>query len=362
MKIKYKHGDEYAILFVILTTVFYTIQGSYLFFPQMKILLALAFVMSFFGILKKINISRSYINIKFIICIICVLISFLKTSDTRLLISLLSIILGSKYDINELIKTMFWSKLISFGLVMLFGGYFHINGCALHGGMLILIYLACLGNRLNFNNMIKCLLFYIILSLYTHSGSIIICCGFAITMLTLKRIRLFKRIIFSRFTTYSFVICLVLNIVSAQLFYKDLPLAISNFLRILDSFVSHRIELAAYSLMKYGVSYFGGNVQFDLLNNNGIGYFTIDSGYIWLLQGTGLIITLLFMISTVFVLSYFVKTKNYTLLVIAITISLWGMNEDMLISLGMNFLYYYFGYAISQMILFREEKLKYEYS
>lgn len=359
MKIKYKKGNECALLFSILTMVFYTVQGSSLFIEQFKVLIFLAAIMAVAAIVKKMKMKVRYKIIWMAMGGLSVLISIANTHDTRLIISMFAMILGSLYDVQELITGAFVTKFVTFVLVMLSGGYSHINGCALHGGVLILLYIATVGNKINTKGSVICLLSYLLLLFYTKSGSMMICGGFAVIVLVLKNIKFIRKIILSSAIRLVFPIMLLINVVSALLFFKTCSPIISNILYAIDNFVTHRIELAAYSLMHYGISWFGGNVKFDLLNSSVGGYFNLDSGYMWLLQGSGIIATVLFMISTVIMLTRFSKEKEYELVVAAIAIALWGLNEDMLLSLGMNFLYYYMGYTISKSIGIRKVKVRY---
>ena len=66
----------------------------------------------------------------------------------------------------------------------------------------------------------------------------------------------------------------------------------------------------------------------------------------WLLQGLGIILTILYMIITVYLVMAYQKNSNYYGIIIALTIALSSMNEDMLLSVGFNILYFFVGRAI----------------
>ena len=359
MKIKYKKGNECALLFSILTMMFYTLQGSPLFFGQLKVMIFVAAMSAVVAIIKKVKMKVRYKMIWVAMSGFCVLISIANTQDTRLIISMLAMILGAVYDVHELITGAFVAKLVTFVLVMLSGGYSHINGCALHGGVVMLLYIAVVGSKLTKKNIAICLLLYLALLYYTKSGSLIICGGVAVALLAMRRLRGIKKIVLSRAMQLFFPIMLSINTISAALFYQTKPPLISNILYAVDNFVSHRIELAAYSLMRFGITCFGGNVEFDLMSSSVGSYFNLDSGYMWLLQGSGIVVTVLFMMSTVIMLKRFSEKKEYELVVVAIVISLWGLNEDMLLSLGMNFLYYYMGHAMKKTVNTRKVRIRY---
>lgn len=122
--------------------------GSPLFFGQLKVMIFVAAMSAVVAIIKKVKMKVRYKMIWVAMSGFCVLISIANTQDTRLIISMLAMILGAVYDVHELITGAFVAKLVTFVLVMLSGGYSHINGCALHGGVVMLLYIAVVGSKL----------------------------------------------------------------------------------------------------------------------------------------------------------------------------------------------------------------------
>lgn len=346
--IKYKKGYECAILFSVFTTIFYTLQGSKLYSGRLKILLLIAAVMAVFAITKKTKKKITQQALLLTVFGALVSISIINTQDSRVLIALLAVGIGLAYDLKEIMMTVFITKLGTFLAVMLAGGYSHINGVALQSGVLILLYITIMEEfgKGNFFGLIGCVLSYVIFSLYTKSGSLIICGGFAILALLLKNQKFIRKLLLSEIFRFTFLILLSVNVICANLFYKKNSLVVSKILNILDVFVTHRIELASYSLKHFGVSWLGGNVEYDLQSFVSGSYFNLDSGYMWLLQGGGILLTIVFILGTIVMLTYFLKKEKYSMMVVSIAIALWAMNEDILLSIGTNFLLYYIGVAL----------------
>ena len=112
--------------------------------------------------------------------------------------------------------------------------------------------------------------------------------------------------------------------------------------------------MAAASFQKFGVSIWGGNVDYTQIWP-GV-YFNLDSGMIWLLQGWGLMICVVFLILSVVMMYYLIKTERYTFVVVAVAIALWATQEDMLTSVGTNFMMIFMGQAVQYSMVGRRGK------
>lgn len=108
-----------------------------------------------------------------------------------------------------------------------------------------------------------------------------------------------------------------------------------------NQFVSGRINLAAFSLEKFGYSFWGGNLDYKV--DTGLPYFLVDSGMILLLQDWGFLMMIISMVIFVFMMWRFWKNRQDILIITGIVVALWSMNEDVLISVGMNFLFFAIG-------------------
>ena len=127
-------------IFIIAAITYYTLQGACIYNGKMKILLAIAVV---FGIVKiitslRVDIKSFLILTGLVLVILCI---FLKNKDSRLLIAAVALMCGIGETPEELITCIFMTKLMSYIFVLCTGGYHHINGVALHGGMLLLMFM-----------------------------------------------------------------------------------------------------------------------------------------------------------------------------------------------------------------------------
>ena len=80
--------------------------------------------------------------------------------------------------------------------------------------------------------------------------------------------------------------------------------------------------------------------------DTGLPYFLIDSGMILLLQDWGIVMAIVVMLAFIFLMFKLVKKKEYRLIISAIVISLWAFNEDALLAVGTNYLFYVIGYEL----------------
>ena len=115
-------------------------------------------------------------------------------------------------------------------------------------------------------------------------------------------------------------------------------------LRLVDKVFTGRISLGGFSLYYFGISLFGGNIDYSV--NTGLKYFVVDSGLLLLLQDWGLIITILMSVIFVMLMRMLMKNKEYALIVYMLIIILWSFNEDIFISVGSNFAFYIFGHEL----------------
>ena len=113
---------------------------------------------------------------------------------------------------------------------------------------------------------------------------------------------------------------------------------------MVDKVFTGRISLGGFSLYYFGISLFGGNIDYSV--NTGLKYFVVDSGLLLLLQDWGLIITILMSVIFIMLMRMLMKNKEYALIVYMLIIILWSFNEDIFISVGSNFAFYIFGHEL----------------
>lgn len=344
-----------------LTMSFYTLKDAKLLSGHMRILLLIGLI---FGIGKMVISAEKIPHIRnnkrtffFLLTITVVLfLCFLRDKDTRLVIALFMMFIGMDVEPEKTIRIMFYAKLPMFLLAMLMGGYGHINGTALHGGMIILLYICMCGGSLKAADFFVISVPYVLLSLYTKSSSFVCGIGFAIICLFMIRKKSMRKRLTSKFMVYIYPIVLSLNYLFAITIRDGAVPFIGNrmpdfvnqtffqLVRWIDVATSSRLTLAEASLQKFGISLWGGNVDYGQIWP-GV-YFNLDSGMMWMIQGEGLIVAAIYMAMSVMLMKYLIETKRYHYVIAALIIALWATQEDMLVSVGTNFLMVFMGQAV----------------
>ena len=98
-----------------------------------------------------------------------------------------------------------------------------------------------------------------------------------------------------------------------------------------------------FAINEFGVSFWGGNVKPYYNFTYKDHYFNLDSGMLWLLIGRGIVVSVLFLFAMVMITKYFADREKFHFVIVIIAIALWGMNEDILTSISMNFMLLFFG-------------------
>ncbi len=361
-KIKVKNEDILPIISIIFAISYYTLSNSLIFTSIFKILLVvslLSFLLYFIQLLisNRMKMSKK-LWFYLLILAICTCISAVHYGDTRIIFILISIIIGFFINIETILSTVFFTKLFWIIITMLTGGYTHINSLALNIGILMLLYICCMKERINNCNILVFIMLYLFFCIYTNSGAFLIGIGIAISMLVAtKKTKSFKKILLAKPVVYIYPIILFINWYLAYGFYHtEMPFIGSflpdivnkfyfEFLYMLNKMLTGRISLANLSLKYFGVSIWGGNIKYSGYELGG-NYFNLDSGMIWLLQGFGIIITIIIMFLFVYMMRILVKRKEYSYLIAGVVIALWAMNEDMLMSISTNFMFFLIGMTL----------------
>jgi len=353
-KIKIQKKDALALLFVLFTQSFYMMQGTKLYSNTMRIMVPIAIICGFFYLVGNRITNGNIEKVLLSVFAFLMLIAFFRGRDTRILIAAIAIYVGINTDEKKLVSWLFHVRLFLLGIAVLAGGYHHPNTLAMHAGITLLVYFAYKGYKAN---TLFAILFFSIFAAWTKSGAFIVCMGLACLLFTLIRWKSVQHILNSKPVAYCFPIALALNLLSALLINQSslsriglanvkIPEWLQRTISYIDYASTSRISLAQYSIDHFGISFWGGNIDYSKLEIGLNGYFNLDSGLMWLLQGLGIILTILYMIITVYLVMAYQKNSNYYGIIIALTIALWSMNEDMLLSVGFNILYFFVGRAI----------------
>lgn len=366
--LKVRKNDILAVMYIYMTSAFYILRYSNLFIPEMRILLLIAIMSGLLYFALNIRFKCRF-KIWLVAFAVIIVVIFISRRDTRLMVSFVAILVGIRMKRENLLRALFHSKLIFFIIAMLTGGIGHINGVAMQLGSIILICIAFWNEKINNKQLLFLWLLYLGGAIYMHTGAFIVSIGIALFFVSTKKYKITKRILLSFFSRNIYPIMLAFNVIGSlwvgEQYYPSVKNAVIPFIREtisyvmdkIDRILSWRLTLAAESLHRYGISVIGGNVKYDsLVNEYGV-YFNLDSGLMWLLQGWGGIITFIFMVLMVIMMSQLVKRKEYNLIIVGMSIAMWAMVEDMLVSIGVNFMFYILGETLVKEV--RKRKLSY---
>lgn len=370
-RIKISKSDLLLYIYFSGVMFFYTIKGSKIEFESIDYILLGAMFVGFIKIINTFKVNLKTFLVVFLLgCVIVFM--FLHSKDTRMIIVLASLLCAINNDKRKVINVIFCSKLIAFVFVMLFGGYHHINTVALHGGMILLLY-TCREERHNRDYYKKILILVIfsgILILYTKSGSAIVGLSVTLLLLLLKKFKFGVAVLTSKIMAYVFPIALFFNYFFAtgigetempyvgKYLSDEINQVYLTLVEYIDIATSSRLTLVKYSFLKFGASWLGGNIDYSILDIQEGQYFNLDSGFIWLVQGWGYLMSIVFMFLLVALMKYFIENKEFNYIIAGIVVAIWAINEDMLVSVGTNFLLVFIGQALNN----RKVRIENEYT
>lgn len=363
---KINNNSLFAFIFIVFINIFYTSNGWIYHVSIMNSFIIFAFLFGFIDIfmhheeIYKIFLHNKNLTILVSILILMTIIKFILNQDTRLIISVMAIFIAMYFPLYKIFYITFFTKFITFIIYYFIGGYTHLNYISVHFGMIILLYLIISYKINRFN--LKCSLVLLIIGYFiSKSGAFLMCCGLAILLFYSLKLKLKYFLIKLKIIEYYFPFMILLTVLLG-LAYMSYANDFINFgilrsitpkflctifafvLRLVDKVFTGRISLGGFSLYYFGISLFGGNIDYSV--NTGLKYFVVDSGLLLLLQDWGLIITILMGVIFVMLMRMLMKNKEYALIVYMLIIILWSFNEDIFISVGSNFAFYIFGHEL----------------
>lgn len=363
---KVNNNSLFAFIFIVFINIFYTSNGWTYHVSIMNSFIIFAFLFGFIDIfmhheeIYKIFLHNKNLTILVSILILMTIIKFMLNQDTRLIISVMAIFIAMYFPLYKIFYITFFTKFITFIIYYFIGGYTHLNYISVHFGMIILLYLIISYKINRFN--LKCSLVLLIIGYFiSKSGAFLMCCGLAILLFYSLKLKLKYFLIKLKIIEYYFPFMILLTVLLG-LAYMSYANDFINFgilrsitpkflctifafvLRLVDKVFTGRISLGGFSLYYFGISLFGGNIDYNV--NTGLKYFVVDSGLLLLLQDWGLIITILMGVIFVMLMRMLMKNKEYALIVYMLIIILWSFNEDIFISVGSNFAFYIFGHEL----------------
>lgn len=366
LSIKIKKNQTFAYAYCLCTCIYYTMKGWKYNFVIWEILLMIAVGCGILHAAKYLRVlSKWQYLLVFISFIAIIMYRMWLGGDTRLLVSLLAIFIGMTVEFETIAKWIFPCKFVTFFIVFVIGGYVHKNYVAANVGTIIFLMLYLYYSKNKKKSLIMAILLFTFGVITSQSGALIICAGIGIVLYLCLTTKWEQKVLQMRLWSILFPLGMFINwgvaAAYAALGYSAsqygfvktiLPPSLYNkvflYLSILNKFVSGRINLAAFSLSRFGVSLWGGNIDYTV--DTGLPYFLVDSGFILLLQDWGIIMMIAVMGLFFFLMWKLVINREYQLIISAIVIALWTMNEDVFLSVGTNYLFFVIGYQMRDKI------------
>lgn len=379
MKIKQK--DLYTDLFIICIMLYYALRRSVIYRESFKIILLLGILIGFFKILKTMKFNKSQL-LKIVLFSFAIISLYFILNNISLLIILFGMIICSDINIYHLLKVSVIYKLIFTFLFWLLRIYNRGNVLGIEIGIVVLLFIAMKNGRLAIKEVIW-IVSLIIIGVYMSngSGSFIAIMALALFFIFFLGKRIVQRILETVFVRYIFPICFFLNVFfalcvnesSMPWIGKYFPETINNFFiwlaGLLDLTMSYRLSLSKVSLEQFGVKWIGKTIDASVFATDLNSYFYLDSGYLNMVQGWGILFVIVIMIFFVYIMTYLVKNKAYGLVIAGICIAFWGINEPILTYIDWNFLLLIGGEFLLTGTNFsiegrfkKEKELLYEYS
>lgn len=342
--------------------VYYTLKGWKYSTGYLGVLLIVAL---FFGLMDTfLNMQRNCRQIIRMIPICIVAIYKMTLSeDTRLIAAICAIFIGMNIKFERIAGWILKTKVVVFLAAFAAGGYVHLNYLSMNIGVILLLTMYVIYPHSRLKALGFGLVILVLGVLVSKSGSMLICGGVGFILYVTLNTKTVQNILTSRTMVLLFPGVLFINWFLAAL-YAAYGYLISDFnivklivpekyalkalhvINTLNKFLSGRINLAAFSIGKFGFSLWGGNIDYTV--DTGLPYFLVDSGMILLLQEWGIIISVIMMLLFVFLMRRLVNEKNYRLIISAVIIALWAFNEDTLMSVGTNCLFYAIGNELAK--------------
>lgn len=360
MSIKVKKKEILPLMYCVFTSIYYTLRGWKYSTKILDVLLIIAVICGLVNAFQHV-LNKARTLMIMIPLIILIIYRMSLGADARLFVSLVAVLVGMSVNFDKIASWILSTKTIIFVFCLLMGGYVHLNYISMNMGVILFLTLYIYYPKNKIKSFILAVIIYVLGVFVSKSGAMIVCAGAGLILYIIVNTKIGKRILTSKAMAFLFPMVLFLNWFLAALysaygysnpnfcFIKNLvPKALNPhilpFLNILDIIVSGRISLAAYSIEKFGVSLWGGNINYNV--DTGLPYFLIDSGMILLLQDWGIVMAIVVMLAFIFLMFKLVKKKEYRLIISAIVISLWAFNEDALLAVGTNYLFYVIGYEL----------------
>ena len=345
------------LIFIMLATFNYSMELSIVGNPFRQVILVLMLILLLFTIiLKKYTIKKMIV---FITAIVYGLVNYRVSGFTDIFILLLAAYVADQVDFNNVLKVLFWEKLVIFLSLNIFSvlgviemtkfsinkylsiveayapGYVSPNVYGSQAGVLFLLYLSI--NRYKLTKLKVLLVWFLSVLVYIICRSrteLILVSVTTVLLLICNNPKNFNKV--KRILSWGYPSILVLNF---GLIYTFSILGYGNPIMstVNDVLFNGRIGLALMNLNTYGISLFGSPIDVSIVAKTNI-YYALDNGYTVLVLYYGLIGLLWYSYIQIQTAKKLEKINELVLMVVLFIINIWGIYEGNMVSLGGNFM------------------------
>ncbi|HFI0744144.1 TPA: hypothetical protein ACGO4V_000189 [Streptococcus suis] len=297
--------------------------------------------------------------IVFITAIVYGLVNYRVSGYTDIFILLLAAYVADQVDFNNVLKVLFWEKLVIFLSLNIFSvlgviemtkfpinkylsiveayapGYVSPNVYGCQAGVLFLLYLSI--NRYKLTKLKVLLVWFLSVLVYIICRSrteLILVSVTTVLLLICNNPKNFNKV--KRILSWGYPSILVLNF---GLIYTFSILGYGNPIMstVNDVLFNGRIGLALMNFNTYGISLFGSPIDVSIVAKTNI-YYALDNGYTVLVLYYGLIGLLWYSYIQIQTAKKLEKINELVLMVVLFIINIWGIYEGNMVSLGGNFM------------------------
>ena len=274
---------------------------------------------------------------------------FVLRKDTRLLVCALSILVSSdlEIDIDQSLKYILVEQVIIFvtGMVLFGSAAFgHKNIMALKYAVLVCEFYWLMQYKVMDKNKrafiyIATIISTLLMYGFTRSATGLVFTMILLGLIALSKVKVGKKILLSKVTMLAFAEMAVFNFLICK-FYHQIANSMFGFLLIqFDKICSSRIILGYEAMKRYGIKLFGNSISYSKVH--GSSYFNIDSGYMWVLLGYGIIYMIIFIIVMSLIIRKMQSRQEFIRVGVLACLALYGFSEDIYLSVGFNFVVFY---------------------
>ena len=362
-----KHSNEYYYLFIFFLTIYYSLRTSVLNKYPISIFLIVSFVFAFCKLLTTTYTKKELITIFLLLLFGIINLYFSKSTIT--LVVVLVIICSKRIDYLKTCKIILYTRIFVIGMLLILSGtglienvtkihnrfennisrqslgFEHPNELGKNLILVFMLYLIVYKDEYKEYDYIIFTIINIIQFYFTKSRTSFLVALLLTALLIILRKTTFYFLL-NKVSKYIFEIIFIISYILPKYIY---PYANGNvFFDKIDSLLQYRLTYSHIFLYKYNLNLFGQKVY----NYWSHEYAFLDSGYINLLLGGGILVTILFFYGYIKLIPKLKKSNLKYVILSIVLIAIYGFTENIIYSFYYNFTFIFMG-----LLIFKNNKL-----